>query len=182
MDDVSYPQQRKNFKRFKEDQHISQSELRVVADVTDVTVSAWCNGKKQIRRENAARIVEQYPEYTIEFLRGETPYKNKAEETAHLIAITVNKGREEGTKLRAATLILANLSGFTIDTDAFDRTGDDVIDTVHEITYGCDVIRNGKLLHLSMDDMNALENYICDFVEMTLDRLLRAKGVDRKEC
>lgn len=181
MDEVLYPQQRENFQRLKNDQHISQTELKAIADVhTDVTVSAWCNGKKQIRRENAAKIVERYPEYTIEFLRGETRFKNEAERKAHIIAETVNKGIAEGTKLRAAILILADLSGFTIDTDAFERTGDVVVDTVREYTYGCDIIRGGKLLHLSMDDMSALENYICDFVEMTLDRLLKTKGVDRK--
>lgn len=182
MGDVLYPQQKENFQRLKSDQHISQTELKDIAEVrTDVTVSDWCNGKKQIRRENAAKIVERFPEYTIEFLRGETRYKNKAEERAHIIASTINKGREEGTKLRAAFLILANLAGFTIDTDAFDITGDKLVDIVHEYTYGCDIIRDGRLLHLSMDDMSALENYVCDFVEMTLEGLLKAKGTERKD-
>lgn len=176
MDEVLYPQQAENFKTLKREQGKSQRWLAKNLEVTDATVTAWCQGKKQVSRNNAMRIVDLFPEYTVEFIRGESPYKNKRHEIAYIIA----KGREEGTRLRAATLILADLSGFTIANTPIERTGDEVVDTVHEYTSGFDLSRNGKVLHLTMDEMSAVENYICDFVELTLDRLLKAEGKDRE--
>ena len=175
--DPLYKQQAENFSQLKKDLHISQRDLKEITGVTEATVSAWCKGRKQIRRAYAEMIVEKYPEYTVQFLRGETPFMNVAQQTRQ----TIIDGITDGTRLRASVMTLADLSGFNIDVASFERTGDDVIDTVHEYTSGCDIIRGNRLLHLDMDEMDAFENYVCDFVELTLDRLMRAKGIDRKE-
>lgn len=186
--DVPYPQQKDNFETLKKDQRqITQREIMArLADkdqsysVTEATVSAWFQGKKQISHTNAAHIAEVFPEYSVEFLRGETPYRNTAEQ-ARSIFLKVAK---EGKELQAAVSMLAELSGFHIDhtsSATYEKTGDSVVDVVHEYAGGCDIIRGNRLLHLDMDEMSAFENYVCDFVELTLDRLMKTKGIERKE-
>lgn len=73
-------QQAKNLKFIFANEGISQKEFAKKIGVSVATVSKWAKGHTVISNRHVEKIHQEYPDYSVEYLRGESEFFNPDEE------------------------------------------------------------------------------------------------------
>lgn len=159
-------------KELCEKEHITQSELSDSIYISQQTISKIINHKASMTEETARRISEKYPGYSFEWLMGYVDYKNEMEHFGQEITEAQDKAHIRWTGL----LAFAKLSGFEINfaSPLPKSTGGrhKVEDAIKMFRDGYVVRRGKQKQNVSLEQMNQLQNEICDFVEFKLNKLL----------
>lgn len=136
---------------------IVQKRLAEQLGVTHITVSNWKRGKVGISAEHAAKLHELYPGYSVEYIRGLSPYQNKQAEVWEMENTEYPKMMERIKLLISA----AEKGGYTVqlleDPDAGDYLR---------------IVDNGRVAELDAEQMDALAKEIIGFACMRINSML----------
>ena len=150
------------------EQGISQGEFARIINMQQAAISEMVNGKRKVTATTAQAIHAAFPDYSVEWILGTSDYKNDTEKNI----ATINQIRREGSILEAGFRLMAELKGFVIiSPDERMAEALDVAEAIRQFKNGYYVTNTeGKGCHLSVEEMNRLENDVCDYIEYRLNR------------
>ncbi len=121
-------------------------------------------GKKGTVTSNFCETIqEQFPEYSLEYIKGESPYKTKEEARIQEQKEMLEESLRNGVTINKSIAALGRFSGFQFD---FDKSKDP-FDAGTFVT----ITRDGVTWQLSVDEWGDLQNQICDYVEFAIKHL-----------
>ena len=170
----------KRLKQIITEEHTTQKALNKATGISQQAISEMINGKANVTDTTAEAVLKVYPHYRYEWLMGLDDFKTVGEQFSGAI----NEMNQEGEMLMRGLCSFANLSGFAISftSSAFQHGHTDSIDNVMKwIRDGYTISRNGQTAQLSIEDFNDLEEEICDYVELRLDRIIQKQNRKKGE-
>ncbi len=155
-----------------DNEKITQKELSKRIFLSQQTISKIINGKASLTMQTAREIIKNYPQYRIEWLMGDSKYKNPAQQMLNV----VSEMNSEGELLLHGLLSFAEMTGYTIAcNNPISDTIEDFFQNMKEMwTISC----GNESVTLSIAEMNRFENEVCDFVGLKLKHLIAEKGAD----
>ena len=155
-------------KKIIEREGINQIDFAKRISQTQQNISRIINLKTALTEETAQDIISAFPEYRIEWLLGYDDSMTTAEQFSNAIQ-TAN---EEATLLHQGFMSFAQLSGFQIDVAPI--AGNDTLEkTFQNMKEHCTISRDGKSVTLSLSELNAFENELCDYIEFRLLHMMK---------
>ena len=154
---------------------IKQNQLAVETGISQQSISAMVQGKANVTQTTAEIIVDRFPQYSIEWLLGFPDFKNNAEKCRSIIS----QAQHEGDLLLSGLSAFAQLNDYQIKlcsppVSAHGKIA--VEDVLKAVRDGYTISHNHVSIQLSLEEMNAFENEVCDFVELQLKHLFKRKG------
>lgn len=161
----------KRLKELCEAEGITQAQLAKQVFLSQQTVSKIVKGRSSMTEETARRVHDKYPAYPFEWLMGYSNFKT----TGELFASKLSQCQHEGELLMIGLRAFAQLSGYEITFAAPALSADQRTAPVETwlkmFREGYTVSGKEGSITISLEDMNRLQNEICDFVEFKLNRL-----------
>ena len=155
------------------DQKITQAQLAKEVFLSQQTISKIVKGHSSLTEQTAHLITEKYPMYPFEWLMGYSDYRTNAE----LLANTISQCRYESDLLMVGFRAFAQLSGYKITFTSpavSDGQRKAPVEAWLKMFQEGYTISNGEESGtISLEDMNRLQNEICDFVEFKLKRICK---------
>ena len=134
-------------------------------------LNAKLNDKRSITKSDAEKIASLFGVYPSFIQYG--GYKNYRDELAEAIG----KANAEGELLFMGLWSFAALTGYKVTPpDPQKRNGVGAI--VEAIKTGYQIEHSGKIINLSLEEMNHFENMLCDMAESAFKYLFKERGVD----
>lgn len=168
------PEPAERLKQLCDEENIKQQELAAMICTSPQTISKIINRKSSLTEDNAARIVALYPKYRFEWLMGYDPYKTNAE----LFMGVISDTQKESDMMMLGLKAFASLCGFEISPELSDSNQTDLASFIHRLHSGYSISRNGKKALISLEEMNHIQNEVCDFIEFKLSRLVKEANND----
>ena len=162
------PKPAERLKMLCDDEGITQKDLSKKIHISPQTISKIINQRSSLTEDNAKRIIDLYPKYRFEWLMGYDPYKT----TSELNLAILSQAQQEGDKLLLGLQAFASLCGYEISLPLSANGSKDAMEIVEAIKLGYAINRKGKTVYISIDNMNRLQNEICDFVEFKLKKIV----------
>ena len=162
----------KRLKEIIEREVVKQNQLSEETGISQQSISAMVQGKANVTETTAEIIVKRFPEYSIEWLLGFSDYKNNAEK----FRAVISQAQHEGDLLLTGLSAFAQLANYQIDVTSPMKEIDTVEAALKMIVGGYTISHDGVSIKLSLEEMNAFENEVCDFVELQLKHLFKRKG------
>ena len=163
----------KRLKEILEETKTTQIHLSSLIHLSQQVISQIAQGNASLLPDRAKDIIALFPErhYRIEWLLGIDDYKTDADKIAALI----NKSRNEADLLFTGLCFFASLNGFTITSPTEKLNGTSTPDetVLQAFKDGYSVCKAGKSVTLTIEEMNHLENDVCDYVEYRLNRWMQ---------
>lgn len=129
------------------------------------------NGKRNLGEDRIQAIARLFPDVKLDWLLGLTDYKT----TGEFLASELSQCQHEGELLMIGLRAFAQLSGYEITFSAPASSDDQRTAPVETwlkmFREGYTVSGKEGSVTISLEDMNRLQNEICDFVEFKLNRL-----------
>jgi len=173
------PEWAENLNTILDEQGINQLQLSKLIHISQQTISKIMNGKASLTEDNARLIIKHFPQYRLEWLMGYDQHKTLTE----LYISIVSEAQHEGDTLMLGFQAFAHLNGFEIESDfpahlEISKNEDatlEIDDVAFEklIRPKYKITRDGKAAFISAEEMNVLQNEICEYVEFKLERVLR---------
>lgn len=159
-----------------DEQGISQSELSRKIHLSQQTISRMIKGLASVTDQTASQITELYPQYRKSWLMGYDEMKTGSDS----LAAVFQKSKDESSQLMQGLISFASLNDFQISftSPAYqeDPHRDSIENVLKWIKDGYTISREGRSAQISLDEMNALQNEICDFVEFKLQRIIEKQN------
>ena len=125
-------------------------------------------------------INEHYPDYSVEWLKGDAEFPNQREQNLAVIERT----QIEADLLAIAFDALCKLNGYTYTATAPATANSDgryeVTEVVKAVREGFIVSDGKKRGHLTFDELHGLKNEINDFAAFKLGRVVDGKETERR--
>ncbi len=150
---------------------ITQEELAEKLDISVQQVSRLSTGRSRLTYQRAKDIQSLYPQYSIEWLMGDSENKNIEEELDSVISNLSEENRLLLTGLQA----FAKLSGYTID-PITEHSADPLIQLIHSLTSGYRISMGDNYIELSIIEMNIFQNEIYEEVKLRIEQLFRREN------
>ncbi len=128
-------------------------------------------GKRRLTDDFAAKIIAEYPKYRIEWLLCIDDYKDNTELLLRPLAVAA----QEHSSLFSSLSVLAQINGFSILPPRIspdDTCADEIINALKD---GYTIKKGEQAITLSLEEENALENLISDYVGLQLHYLFKQK-------
>lgn len=152
------------------EQKIKQTELAERVHYSQQHISGIINQKIALTEETAADISSAFPKYSVEWLLGYSDHKNSTDAFIH----SIQQMNKEGDLLNTAFQSLAALSGYNIRKLGLQtETVEAAISSIHDYV---EIEHEGRVMSLSLEQLNTLENIIYEHAEVTIRRYLEAFG------
>lgn len=148
-----------------DEQGISQSELSRKIHLSQQTISRMIQGTASVTPQTANQVILLFPQYRASWLMGYDDQKTGKESLQKFI----QDSKDEADLLWHGLLSFAKLNRFDIQYS-------DPQNAYTQAVRGYTISRDGKSAHLSIGDMNALQNDICDFVEFKLQQVINKQN------
>ncbi len=160
-------------KKLMDREKLSQEKLGEKLAMSQQAISRILNSKK-VSEGTIIRIVEAFPNYRKQWLLGydDIPTVEEWALRMNQSILHLNTAQNEGEVLFHALSALASLNGFVVNSQSFSGEPEDV---VHALYTAYSIEKDGKVINLSVDEMNLLENEINDFAKSRIDYLFRWK-------
>lgn len=129
-------------------------------------------GKRRLTDAFVERIIAEYPKYRIEWLLGIDNFKTSTE----LVLRPLAEAAQEHDTMFLSLSALALINDYTILPPQIPPHGACVEEVFDSIKTGYTVKKGDRRINLSLEEEEALENLISDFVGLQLDYLFRRKG------
>lgn len=147
----------------------NQTKFAKSIHMSQQNVSRIVQKHQNLYEETAQEIVKQYPEYRIEWLMGYDDYMTMAD---YLLAVTAQCQAEKQV-MNTAFFGLARLCGFSMELNRKYYDGNSLEGLFQTIKSAVTFSRDGMSVTLSLEDINEIENELCDIVEARLKRMLK---------
>lgn len=138
------------------EQNITQKELAERLQVSPTSVNHWVNGKVHMNDYNARLISSAYPEYSPEYLRGYSEYRNIEVETKKRNMLAAGRVYY---KIDSVQILATLTNGAEVQSMSL---GDNPTQIVLE--------HDNKLIKPSFFEWNEFADEICDYIEMRINR------------
>lgn len=145
-------------------QGVTQREFAERVGVSTTAVSEWKNGHTRVSTYNARQICEAFPEYSIDFVQGRTPYRNDEEQgeaQAYEAALFEDCESYNLEQIRRAMADLMYVNGYAVHASADPGTG----------RQAYKVCKGGAAVVLTSAQLSALEAETCAYVGMRLSQI-----------
>ena len=166
------PEPAERLKMLCDDEGITQKDLSKKIHISPQTISKIMNKRASLTEDNAKRIIDIYPKYRFEWLMGYDPYKTRSD----LNFAILSHAEQQGDKLLLGLQSFASLSGYEISCPLSSSDSKAVKEIVDAIKLGYEINHHGKTAFISIDNMNRLQNEICDFVEFKLKKIVEEEN------
>lgn len=154
-------------KTIYQEQNISQGQLAERINMPQSAISEMVNGKRTVTETTARAIVQVFPQYSYEWLMGDSDYKTLAEKNLAMF----QQVRHDGELLDIAFFYFAKLNDYTVEHPDFSSTHQ-VEEAIHLVNHGYKICKGGQSRQLSIHELRDLENEICDYIGYRLDRFM----------
>lgn len=154
---------------------ITQRELAEMIGRKESALSPIANGKAPLTVRTAKQIHDVLPDYSVEYLTGESPYRNDLEREIEEQA----RKKHHGDMLDLGIGAFADACGYTFTARATlvpqgepleNRLQKHVIDTEMIVT------RDGETTVISRADMRRIQQEVRDFLDFKIQQAFRASG------
>lgn len=154
---------------------ISQRELAEMLKRKETALSPIANGKATMTERWANLIHSALPDYSVEYLMGESPYRNDRERE-----IEERKARLHNTDMLDLGIgALADACGYTFTARAtLVPQGEPLESGFQELVPDTEMIvsRDGETTVISREDMRRIQQEVCDFLDFKIQQAVKAKG------
>lgn len=161
-------------KQIIEETGVKQNELAFNTGISQQAISSMVQKKANVTETTAEIIVKMFPQYSFEWLMGYTDYKNNTEK----LCAVISKAQNEGDLLLSGLSAFAQLCDYHIKLSSPAHGSHNVEDVLKMVTEGYTLTHDGASIQLSLEEMNAFENEVCDFVELKLKHLFKQRGAN----
>ena len=161
----------KRLKQLLNETRTTQKQLSAKIFLSQQTISQIVTGAASLTPSNAQRIVELFPDYSIEWLLGLSDYKNQREKNIE----NLKKILHDGDLLETGFCTLASLKGFEIS-NPYERMPKilPVEEMMKQFKEGYSISNiQGDTCFISVEEMNHLQNDVCDYIEYRLNRWMK---------
>lgn len=141
-------------------------------------LSNYLTGKKEVFETLASQIMDAFPDshYRRAYILGLDEYMTDADYAKASWNNSLNTLKEcqrESVIMENALFGLAELSGFQIVQNTPCPQDGNIEHFIHNLHAGITISRDGKQVNLSLTDLNALENKLCDWLEFELLHMMK---------
>ncbi len=149
-----------------------QKEFAEKAGYSPEYISAITTGKKALPMKTAKEMISKFfPKVSLEWLMGETDYRNIYAK----FQSQIEQCQYEGILLSTGLSAFGELAGYRIKyADIHD--GISLEELLGEMKNGYKITKGEETISLSIDEMNQFENEVLDFVELKFKHLFKQKG------
>ncbi len=144
--------------------------------ISQQAISQMVNKKANVTETTARTVHRYFPQYSVDWLMGYTDYKNDADK---FNAVISEMQTESDLLLRGLTAF-AKLCDYEIRLTSPAHNPEETYAPVEKwmkmIHDGYTIRKDDQTVQLSLEEMNAFENEVCDFVELKLKHLFKQKG------
>lgn len=154
---------------------ISQRELAEMLDRKETALSPIANGKTTMTERWANRIHSVLPDYSVEYLMGESPYRNDREREIEERA----KKKHHGDMLDLGIGALADACGYTFTARAvFVAQGEPLESGWQRLVPETEMIvsRDGETTVISREDMRRIQQEVRDFLDFKIQQAFKANS------
>lgn len=154
---------------------ISQRDLAEMVGRKETALSPIANGKATMTERWANRIHSVLPDYSVEYLMGESPYRNDREREIEERA----KKKHHGDMLDLGIGALADACGYTFTARAvFIAQGEPLDSGLQRFVPDTEMIvsRDGETTVISREDMRRIQQEVRDFLDFKIQQAFKANG------
>lgn len=154
---------------------ISQRDLAEMLGRKEAALSPIANGKTTMTERWANRIHSVLPDYSVEYLMGESPYRNDRERE-----IEERKARLHNTDMLDLGIgALADACGYIFTARAtLVPQGETLESGFQKLVPDTEIIvsRGGETTVISRKDMRRIQQEVCDFLDFKIQQAFKANG------
>jgi hypothetical protein len=164
--------------KFIERENLSQVKLAEAIGTQQQNISRMLKTKK-VSEYIIRNIVIAFPDYREAWFLGYDDYPTYSElnEARRHTVAAFTKAQHEGDLLFMGLWSFAELTGYKVIPP--NLHGENSVEHVIEtIKTGYQIERAGKVINLSLEEMNHFENMLCDMAESAFKYLFKERGVD----
>lgn len=160
------------------EQHITQKELNHLTGITQQAISKMVTGQANVTETTAYAVIKAFPQYRFEWLMGYDEIRTVTELNRLRNLNALNLARKQSELLFIGLGCFATLSEYAIVSpfDEHDEHRGNAEAIIEKVKSGYTIEKNGSSISLSLEELNELENEVCDYAEYRLERLFRKKG------
>lgn len=142
-----------------------------------VASSIHCHVKHYSSMENNHRKITRENAHALSLLFGVDEAFIMCESDCRTISERVSQAQNEGDLLYLGLWSFAELTGYKVTPpDLRNENGIEAI--VESIKTGYQIEHSGKVINLSLEEMNHFENMLCDMAESAFKYLFKERGVE----
>lgn len=143
-------------------------------NMPESVLNAKLNGKRTLTEGDAIQIANLFPPVRKGWIMGEERYPTWGAE----LTGAMNQANQEGELLNIGFNAFAALNGYSVSFPELPSEDKGQIEQVlSALKQGFSISKDGKTVTLSVDEMNRLQNKICDHIGTELNYLFQEKGV-----
>ena len=154
---------------------ISQRDLAEMIGRKETALSPIANGKAPLTARTAKLIHDVLPDYSVEYLTGESPYRNDREREIEERA----QKKHHGDMLDLGIGALADACGYTFTARAtLVPQGEPLESGFQKLVPDTEMIvsRDGNTTVISREDMRRIQQEVCDFLDFKIQQAFKANG------
>lgn len=148
---------------------LAEATKKEKANVSQQAISKYERNERPLEEAAAKRIIHAFSKYRLEWLMGKDGIMTKAQEArfANNVSQLTNAIRP-GVLMDRGFRLLAEASGFSIETLEDVVTNGEIEGISSRLEEGMLVSLNELSARLTIDQLNKIENQVCDFAEFLL--------------
>ncbi len=166
----------KRLKQIIDETNVNQKWLSGKTNISQQAISEMVNEHANVTETTAGLITDLFPQYSFSWLMGYTDYKNDSEK----FNAVISDMQDESNLLLHGLIAFAKLCAYHIEIFSPAHEPDEKSASIEKwvkmVKDGYIIRKDNKTVQLSLKEMNAFENEVCDFVELKLKHLFREKG------
>ena len=158
----------KRLKELIDAEGLTQTAFAKKVNYSQQLISDVINMKTALTEATAQDISSAFPEYSVQWLMGLSDHKNDAD----AFRDSINKMNEEGDLLNSAFVSLAALNGYRVNRLGYQgQSAEEVVTSLYEYV---EIEHEGAVKTLTHEQLNQLENIICEHAEIAIRRFIEA--------
>lgn len=162
---------------------ILRDELDLTQEELAAAIPGCCSAKqigyiennkpgRELKRD-LAYLFAQYFSVDVAWLMCETDYRTQSEKNRAVYS----KAKNEGDLLYLGLWSFAELTGYKVIPPDL-HSENSVEHVIETIKTGYQIEHSGKVINLSLEEMNHFENMLCDMAESAFKYLFKERGVE----
>lgn len=163
----------KRLKQLIDETGIKQNQLAADTGISQQSISAMVQEKANVTDTTIEIITKKFPQYSAEWLSGYSDYKN----TTERFAAAVSRACDEGELLLTGLNAFAQLANYHISANFPQSVNGRIAieGAINAVKRAYTITHDGTSIQLSVDEMNAFENEVLDFITLQFAHLFKRK-------
>ena len=176
---------------------MSGAEFARRTGLSEVSVSRWRNGSRSIQAGAAIEIEKAFPQFSAEWIRGKSQYRNEIEASAYDVAGRAGRVYLSNHENVAVAINLAARSGYSVklpnesvSQGGYGRTLYDAVSANLTMNGGVSIVdrsgniknppvlveHGGAVAELTLDEFEDFADELADFAAVRLARMVKRRA------